>query len=39
MPVHYKERVYGTTQIQRFYHGLLLLHMCLFAMRKIKFKL
>ena len=38
LPIRYKERVYGTTQIQRFYHGLLLLRMCFFAMKKIKFK-
>src|SRR3989338_494193 len=38
LPIRYKERQYGTTQIQRFRHGLLLLRMCLFAMRKIKFR-
>lgn len=38
VPVHYKERVYGTTQIRRFVHGLLLFRMCWFAMRKIKFQ-
>ena len=37
MPIRYKERVYGTTQISRFKHGWLLLKMCVFAMRKIKF--
>ncbi len=37
LPIRYKSRVYGTTQIQRFRHGLLLLRMCWFAMRKIKF--
>ncbi|OGX07982.1 MAG: glycosyl transferase [Omnitrophica WOR_2 bacterium GWA2_47_8] len=37
LPIHYKSRQYGTTQIQRFQHGLLLLRMCMFAMRKIKF--
>ncbi|MDO8579858.1 MAG: glycosyltransferase family 2 protein, partial [Candidatus Omnitrophota bacterium] len=37
LPIRYKERQYGTTQIQRFRHGLLLLRMCGFAMRKIKF--
>jgi ubiquinone/menaquinone biosynthesis C-methylase UbiE len=37
MPIRYKNRVYGTTQIQRFRHGLLLIQMCWFAMRKIKF--
>lgn len=37
MPIRYKNRVYGTTQIQRFRHGLLLMRMCWFAMWKIKF--
>ncbi len=37
LPIRYKERQYGTTQIQRFRHGLLLFRMCGFAMRKIKF--
>ncbi len=35
--VRYKDRTYGTTQISRFRHGLLLIRMCLFAARKIKF--
>lgn len=38
LPIRYKNRTYGTTQIQRFRHGLLLLKMCGFAMKKIKFK-
>ncbi len=37
MPIRYKNRTYGTTQIQRFRHGLLLFKMCGFAMKKIKF--
>lgn len=37
LPIRYKNRSYGTTQIQRFRHGLLLIKMCFFAMRKIKF--
>lgn len=37
IPIRYKSRQYGTTQIQRFRHGLLLLQMCWFAMKKIKF--
>lgn len=37
VPIHYKKRIYGETQIQRFRHGLLLLKMCWFAMKKIKF--
>jgi ubiquinone/menaquinone biosynthesis C-methylase UbiE len=36
--VRYKERKYGSTQISRFRHGLLLLKMSLFAAVKIKFK-
>lgn len=38
MPVHYKKRVYGTTQIRRFYHGFLLLKMSFFALKKCKFR-
>ena len=38
LPIRYKERQYGTTNIQRFRHGLLLLRMCFFAMKKIKFR-
>jgi len=37
LPIHYKERTYGTTNISRFRHGWLLLKMTLFAARKIKF--
>ena len=37
MPVHYRERVYGTTNISRFRHGWLLLKMTAFAMKKLKF--
>lgn len=37
VPVRYQARVYGETNISRFRHGLLLLEMCLYAMRKIKF--
>ncbi len=37
MPIHYKERTYGTTNIQRWRHGWLLLKMTFFAMRKVKF--
>ncbi len=35
--VRYREREYGSTQISRFRHGLLLLKMSFFAARKIKF--
>lgn len=38
MPIHYKARTYGVTQIRRFYHGLLLLRMSLFAAKKFKFR-
>ncbi len=37
VPVRYRSRTYGTTKISRFRHGLLLVRMCLFALRKIKF--
>ena len=37
LPIRYQERTYGQTNIQRFRHGWLLLKMCFFAMRKIKF--
>lgn len=37
LPVRYGERRYGTTNIQRFRHGLLLLRMVAFAARRLKF--
>ena len=37
MPVRYQERTYGTTNIQRWKHGWLLLKMVLFAASRIKF--
>lgn len=37
LPVRYGERLYGTTNIQRWKHGLLLLRMVIFSARKIKF--
>jgi ubiquinone/menaquinone biosynthesis C-methylase UbiE len=37
IPIRYRERTYGSTNISRFKHGLILLRMCLFAARKIKF--
>lgn len=37
MPVRYRSRTYGETKISRFRHGLLLLGMCWFALRKLKF--
>jgi SAM-dependent methyltransferase len=39
IPIRYRERTYGTTNISRFRHGLLLLQMCVFAMNKLKFQL
>jgi SAM-dependent methyltransferase len=37
LPVRYRERTYGTTNIQRWRHGWLLLKMCVFAAWRIKF--
>lgn len=37
MPVRYQARTYGTTNIQRWRHGWLLLRMVAFAARRIKF--
>lgn len=37
VPIRYKERTYGSTNISRFKHGIILLRMCLFASRKCKF--
>jgi SAM-dependent methyltransferase len=37
LPIRYQARVYGDTNISRFKHGWLLLKMCFFAMKKIKF--
>ena len=36
-PVHYKARTYGSTNISRFSHGLLLLRMSWFAAKRIRF--
>jgi SAM-dependent methyltransferase len=36
VPIRYRERTYGTTNIRRFRHGWLLLQMCVFAYRKLK---
>ena len=38
MPIRYEERSYGTTNIQRWRHGWLLLTMAAFAIRKLKFQ-
>ncbi len=37
VPIRYGERTYGSTNIQRWRHGWLLLRMVLFAARKLKF--
>jgi hypothetical protein len=37
LPIRYRERVYGETNISRFKHGLILLRMCWFAAGKVKF--
>jgi len=37
VPIRYRHRTYGDTNIRRFAHGWLLLKMCIFAMRRIKF--
>lgn len=37
IPVRYRSRVYGETNISRFRHGLILAKMSLFAARKLKF--
>jgi SAM-dependent methyltransferase len=36
LPVRYRQRVYGTTKISRFRHGVLLLRMSWIAIRKLK---
>jgi ubiquinone/menaquinone biosynthesis C-methylase UbiE len=37
LPIRYRERVYGTTNIQRWRHGWLLIKMVVFAAKRIKF--
>jgi 2-polyprenyl-3-methyl-5-hydroxy-6-metoxy-1,4-benzoquinol methylase len=37
IPIRYRERTYGETNIQRWSHGLLLLRMVVFAARRVKF--
>jgi hypothetical protein len=37
VPIRYRERTYGSTNIHRWRHGVLLLRMVLFAARKLKF--
>ncbi len=38
IPISYKERTYGSTNISRFRHGLLLFRMCWYAFLKLKIK-
>ena len=37
IPVRYKARIYGSTNISRFKHGWMLLKITFFAMKKFKF--
>jgi hypothetical protein len=37
VPIHYRERTYGTTNIERWKHGFILLRMLRFAAARIKF--
>ncbi len=37
LPIRYRERVYGDTNIHRWSHGVILLRMVMLAMRRIKF--
>lgn len=37
MPIRYRERTYGTTNIRRWKHGWMLIRMVLFALRRLKF--
>ena len=37
LPIRYRERTYGSTNISRWKHGLLLMRMVVFAARRIKF--
>jgi hypothetical protein len=37
LPIRYRERKYGTTNISRWKHGFLLMRMVTFAARRIKF--
>lgn len=36
IPIRYRARTYGETQISRFRHGILLLRMTVYAWRKLK---
>ena len=37
LPIRYRKRTYGDTNISRFRHGFLLLRMCWYVAGKIKF--
>ena len=37
LPIRYRERIYGSTNIQRWKHGWLLLRMVIFAAKRLKF--
>jgi hypothetical protein len=37
IPIHYRQRTYGSTNISRFSHGILLIRMCGLAARRIRF--
>jgi hypothetical protein len=37
LPIRYRERTYGTTNISRWKHGWLLLKMVVFAAKRLKF--
>jgi 2-polyprenyl-3-methyl-5-hydroxy-6-metoxy-1,4-benzoquinol methylase len=37
LPIHYQARTYGNSNMMRFRYGWMLLRMCAFAMKKIKF--
>lgn len=38
LPIRYRDRTYGETNISRFRHGFILLGMCLVALRKLKMR-
>lgn len=38
VPIRYRERTYGSTNIRRWSHGMLLLRMCFVAARRLKFR-
>jgi SAM-dependent methyltransferase len=38
LPIRYRERIYGATQISRFKHGWMLLKMCVVGLRRLKMR-